>query len=119
MSDKKILSLTDIKVKNTVRYEEVEAYGGTVRIGSVSSAQMLDWVAENSDEKLKTTAGLRLLVRSIVDEDGERFPEADHEGLVEIFRNKDARDNGLVIRAALELNGLERAAKKLDDAKNV
>ena len=77
MSDKtNVFSLADFKRKetNNVKYTTVEAYGGTVRLGSVSARDMLDWIAGNQDETKKRLSGARLIVKSLVDEDGTACP---------------------------------------------
>lgn len=112
-------TLSELETANAVRYAEVEAYGKKrVVLGSVNSEDMIEWLEANDAEKKE--AGLRLLVKSVVevvkrDEDGtiveaKRIPKDVREDWVERFRKKDARENGKVIREALKLNGLDRAA---------
>jgi hypothetical protein len=107
MSDQKVFTLDDLKrpETNDVKYDTVEAYGGIVKIGSLSSEDMLQWIESNGDPDKKKRAGLRLLVKSIVDEQGARFPESDHDAILEIFKRKDAQDNGRVLEKVLRLNG--------------
>lgn len=95
---------------NNVKYDTVEAYGTQVRIGSVSSADMLEWVEGNADPQKRKRAGLRLLVKSIVDAEGNRFPTetADapgYEAAVAAFAAKDAQENGKVLAKVFLLNG--------------
>lgn len=100
------------------QYDTVEAYGGQVRIGSLGSADMIGWLEDNDDAQRKRFAGLRLLVKSIVDDDGNRIPPEEHEAAVEKFKVKDARENGKVISRALTLNGLNRSKAATDAIKN-
>lgn len=103
----KVASLAEIRTKqvNNVKFKEVEAHGTTIRIGSVSSAAMLEWVEGNKDESKKKIAGLRLLAKSLTDETGERYPEDQLEAVVKDLSEKDAQDNGKIIREVLQLNG--------------
>lgn len=113
----KIASFDDILAsKGGTRYVEEKAHGLTFRLGSVSSRDMLQWIEENDNKDLQKTAGLRLLVKSIVDPDGNRIPEARHDEFIESFRDKDAKENGRLVNAALILNGLR--VKKEDDKKD-
>lgn len=121
-------SFSELETANAVRYAEVEAYGKKkVVLGSVNSEDMIEWLEANDAEKKE--AGLRLLVKSVVevvkrDTDGtileaNRIPKDAREAWVERFRKKDARENGKVIREALKLNGLDRAAALIKSLGNV
>lgn len=101
------------KATNGVEYVTVKAYGGEVRLGSLSSADMMEWFADNEDAGKKKIAGLRLLVKSLVNEEGDRVPEDEVEEMVKAFEKKDASHNGKVIAEALKLNGMTRKAKEL------
>jgi hypothetical protein len=107
MSEKKVVSLADLRKKevNNVKYDTVEAYGTTVRIGSVSSADMLEWVEGNADPAKKKISGLRLLVKSVTDDTGARYQKEEYDAVVEDFKNKDAQENGKVLAKVLVLNG--------------
>ncbi len=121
-------TLEDLKTANATRYDDVKAYGKTVVIGSVNSEDMIEWIESNGDEKTKREAGLRLLVKSVVEvvkrgEDGsilevKRIPKDQREAYMALFRQKDARENGRVVGACLRLNGLDIAAKKIEALKN-
>lgn len=107
MSEQKVVSLADLRKKevNNVKYNTVEAYGTLVRIGSVSSADMLEWVDGNADPAKKKISGLRLLVKSITDDGGARYQKDEYDAVVEDFKNKDAQENGKVLAKVLVLNG--------------
>lgn len=113
-----LFGLDDIIDANVINYDTVKAYGGKVRIGSLNSDDMLEWIEQNEDKDKRKRAGLRLLVRSLVDKDGNRVPENRIEEAVNKFGKKDAKENGKVIEAALRLNGLDRAARLLAALKN-
>lgn len=103
----KVASLADLRKKetNNTKFDTVEAYGTTVRVGSVSSHDMLEWLDGNKDEAKKRVSGVRLIVKSITDENGERFPESEQDEVVKDFLNKDAIENGKVLVKVLRLNG--------------
>lgn len=107
-----VFSLKDLKKRetNNVKYIEVDAYGQRVRLGSVSAKQMLDWVAGNKEDAKARIAGLRLLVESLVDADGNRVPEAEIQEYIDAFLEKDNQENGKVIEQVLRLNGFGKEA---------
>lgn len=115
MTDKKkVFGIAEVLDANAVKYDEVEAYGGVVRIGSLSSADMLQWIADSRDPIKKSRAGLRLLVKSIVDGEGNRLDTVTDDKvnlLIERFAQKDNQDNGKIIDRALVLNGLPTLAQ--------
>ena len=106
-----IASFDEIAQADDTEYAEVEAYGTTVRIGSLNSVDMIEW-AEAKDEG-RMAAGLRLIVKSLVDAEGNRVPKDKFEALLASFKLKNARSNTKVINAALKLNGFGA-----DEAKN-
>lgn len=115
---KKVVSLAELRTRkiDNVKYDYVDAYGTTVRIGSVSSADMLEWVEGNQDPAKKKISGLRLLVKSVTDEEGTRYAKEDYDAVVEDFKNKDAQENGKVLAKVLILNGFP-VPKDLQDPK--
>jgi len=119
VSETKVFSFDELKSANGKHYDQVEAYGGQVAIGSLGSGDMLEWLETNDDPAAKKEAGLRLLVKSVVDpETKSHLPKDAAAEWLAIFREKDARENGKVIKAILKLNGLDKAAKTLlDDPK--
>jgi hypothetical protein len=78
---------------------------------------MIEWIEQNDDPAKKRYAGLRLLVKSIVDAEDRRIPHGQHEAAVEAFAQKDGKSNGRAIAAVLKLNGLG-AARIADALKN-
>jgi hypothetical protein len=109
----KVLSFDDILSANDTRYDEVEVWGGVVRIGSLTAGDMIEFV-ESNEGPAKRTAGLRLIIKSLVDADGKRIGQDSHlDGL----RKKDNESTSKVIKAILKLNGLD-TKKAQDEAKN-
>lgn len=119
-------TLAELITANAVRYEEVVGYGRKVAIGSLNSKDMIEWLEANDGEKRE--AGLRILVKSIVEVtrrdsdgtilEGKRIPEGERDNYMAAFRVKDARENGRVVAACLRLNGLDRAARLVETIKN-
>jgi len=111
------VSLAKLRTKevNNVKYDNVAAYGEDVRIGSVSSADMLEWVEGNADPLKKKISGLRLLVKSVTDDTGARYSPEEYYEAVKDFAAKDAQENGKVLRKVLLLNGFP-VPKELKDA---
>lgn len=99
-------TLDEIKQNDGRKFDTVEAYGGEVRIGTLSSRNMIAWL-EMADDPIKMRErGLRLLIKSIVGPDGAGVPEDQEDAWLAAFREKDSRENSKVIAAALKLNGL-------------
>ena len=112
MSEEKLLSIEDIKDAPDTEYDTVDAFGGKVRIGTLDSGTLLDFLEANKGPA-KRTAGLRLIVASLVDKDGNRIGEPHH---LEIFRKKSAKECTKLITAIRRLNGLE---VEKEEVKNV
>lgn len=94
---------------NGVTFDTVKAYGGEVRIGSLNSEDMIEWLESNDDKEKQRFAGLRLIVKSVVNADGTRIPKDQQEAAIDSFKKKDARENGKVVRKILRLNGIDGA----------
>jgi hypothetical protein len=118
MSDKTAASFDEILNAKGTQYDTIEAYGIVLRLGSLSSADMLEWLSENNDSAKKERAGLRILVKALVDADGKRVPDNDRERFVDSFANKDNAENGRVIKKVLEMNGLRQPEKTIEAVKN-
>ena len=114
MTEKKLLSIEEIDGVDDTAYVEVDVpeWKGTIRFGSLPAGAMIEWV-ESNDGPAKRTAGIRLLIRSLVDMDGKRIGTDKH---IEIFKKRDARVCNRLLDVVLEMNGL--SAKKQEAAKN-
>ncbi len=107
-----VFSFEELLTANGTKYDTVECHGKVLRLGSLSSADMIAWLRVNSSEGEEGKfAGLDLLVRSIVDKDGGRIPEDRRAEFIESFKNKDSADNRKAIKVARTLNGLDDLAK--------
>lgn len=109
---KKVLSLEDIEVAPDREYMEIEAWGGILRVGSLNAGEMLEFIDAN-DERSKKTAGLRLIIKSIVDEDGNSIGDMKR---LEMLKKKDAKTINRIVGEILTLNGLDE--KKKAEIKN-
>lgn len=116
-----VMSLDEAQTVNDTDYDIIEdAYGKGkhLRIGSLGAKTILKWIEDNDDPAKKKEAGLRLIVESVVDKDGNRYSEEQREAALEAFRNKNSKRNGQVVQRILKLNGLDKAAKKMEAEKN-
>lgn len=96
---------------NSTRFITIDAYGGKLKLGTLSTADMIEWVDSNEDKNQQRFAGLRLLVKSIVFKDGSRIDPADFDKWLVKMKNKDAKENGKAVAEALKLNGYDTAAR--------
>ena len=111
----KLLSMDEIVAAEDIQYVEVEVpeWKGTVRFGTLDAGELIDFIEAN-DGPAKRNAGLRLLIKSLVDEAGNRIGT---EKNLEFFKKKSARVCSRLIDDVLKLNGLD--AKGKDVPKNV
>ncbi len=108
VTEDKVLSIDEIIAAPDVQYDTVDAWGGKVRIGSIDAGTMLDFV-ESNDGPAKRTAGLRLLIKSLVDAEGNRIGTEKH---LEAFKKKDSATIDRVVTKILKLNGLDEKVKQ-------
>ena len=105
--NKKILNVEEMMAADDIEYAEVEAFGGLVRIGSIDAGDMIEFV-ESNEGPAKRTAGLRMIIKSLVDVEGTRIGKP--EDLQRWMRRSQRTCNNLV-DAILKLNGLDKATK--------
>lgn len=114
MAEQKYLSIQDIDSTDTTVYKDVPAWGGMVRLASLSADEMIDYV-EGNEGPGQRVAGIRLLVKSLVDDTGKRIGKEEH---VEIFKKKDTLTMSRLVGEAMELNGIQRPKAVVDAIKN-
>jgi hypothetical protein len=110
MSDSsKFLSVDDIEQIDDIKIirREVPEWEGHILLGSLPSDAMIEW-AEASDGLAKKTAGLRLIVKSMVNEKGERIGTDRH---LQVLRKKSAVVCNRIIDDIIKLNGLNKKAE--------
>jgi hypothetical protein len=88
-------------------------------LGSVTAGDMIEWSEANEDAK--RTAGLRLIVKSVVDgepgvDEGARGVRIMDDTHLTLLRKLPHKSTEGVVRAILKLNGIQAKADK--DAKN-
>ena len=109
----KIVSIADIEADDDVEYATIPAFkeGEFFRIKSLTAGDMIEWSEANEGEA-KRTAGLRLIIKSLVDEDGKRIANDSHLAL---FRKKSHKRTEDIVKAILKLNGMN--VKGAEEAK--
>lgn len=115
MSIEDMLSSSDVEY----RYIDMRPLGwkGRVRIGSLTAEDLIQWT-ETNDGPARRTAGLRLLIKSLVDDTGERI---GRDNMLERFKGKSHRAIDAIVKEVLDLNGLvlkDGKEKPTDKAKN-
>jgi hypothetical protein len=88
-----------------VEYALVDGFkpGEKARIGSVTAGDMIEWSEANEGEA-KKNAGLRLICKSLVDENGLRF--ADTPGTLAKLKTMRHKETERIVREILKLNGM-------------
>lgn len=111
--EKKVLSVEDMLNTPDVEYDEVELWGGLVRIATISAGDMVTFL-ESNEGPAKKTAGLRILIKSLVDREGNRIGNDTH---LEGFKKKSNKNVLKLVNAVTKLNGLDtKDEKELKDA---
>lgn len=107
----KILSMDELLGENDIEYAEVPGFkpGTAVRIGSLTAGDMIEWSEANEGEA-KKTAGLRLIVKSLVDGNGNRIGSLTD---IPKLRTKSHKVTEALVKAILKHNGMQ---VKQDDA---
>lgn len=118
VSEETYLTREDIEADQDKEYGTVLAWKNkqgvpaNLRIATVDAESIIDWTEKNEGPE-KRTMGLRLVIKSAVDKDGNRlFTDED----LPMIGRKSVKVTERVVRAILSLNGLSvkdrEAAKK-------
>ena len=105
-------SLDDMLAVSDIEYRKVEMpeWKGTIYLGSVSAADIIEW-QESSDGDAKRTAGVRLLVKSLVNREAyEGLDGAARIGTdkhIAAFKSKSHKAIDRLVREILDLNGMK------------
>ena len=110
----KLLTIDEVIAADDIQYEEIEVkeWGGKIRIGSVTAEDMIEWVESNEGEA-RRTAGLRLIIKSLVDENGARIGTPN---LLQVLKKKSNAVCTQIVERILTLNKLNPKAS--DQLKN-
>ena len=105
-----IVDTVDIEFKTI----HVPKWKMSIRIGSLSAEDLISFVETNEQPKAKRTAGIRLLVKSMVDTDGNRI---GRDTDIAILQRKNHQIVTSLIDEVMKLNGLGK--KDQEQLKNV
>ena len=109
---KKYLSNDEMLDAKDIEFAEVEAFGGLVRVGSIEAGQMIEFVEANKGPA-KRNAGMRLIIQSLVDAEGNRIGDMKD---LDRWKRRSQKTCNNIVKAVLELNGLnETTIKKKRD----
>lgn len=106
---------------NGIEYKEVEAWGKTYGLLTITAGEVLEWAAaKDQDPKAAKEAALRLLAQSFVDQDRKRLcdtPEKE-DRMVAKLRGQDSKTVNTLVSVALKMNGIvtETAAVAKNDS---
>lgn len=101
---RKILSIDEIKDAEDTKYETIPVpeWGGAIRIGTLDAGTLLEHAKAGDDPGRKYTAGLQMIVESLVDENGKRIGKPEH---IAVFKKKNPVVTNRVSEEILKLNG--------------
>lgn len=95
-------------------YATVEVgVGHIVRLGSLSAAEMLQWITDQEDTEKAKTNGLVLVAKCLVDSEGKRYGKLDD---VKALQTKQPKTVRKLVKAALALNDLNVKAETKNDS---
>jgi hypothetical protein len=113
----RILSVDEMLAADDVEYATVpswkvkdktgELVQGYVRIASLNAEDLIEW-REANEGPAKRTMGIRLLVSSLVDEQGNRIGNAKH---YELFKKKSNAVMEKILEEIIKLNGMTKKAE--------
>lgn len=113
------MSLEDIFSTDTTEYANVEVPAlarngrpGIVRIRSLSAGEMIEFMEANEDPKKKKVAGIRLIIKSVVDGQGRNTGREEHEAL---WKRQSTAVTSVIIDEIMKLN---KMGKYSETAKN-
>lgn len=118
----KILSLEEILSSPNIEYKTVKAFGGTIRIASLNSDEVIDWLEGQKTPEQRKDSSAKLLAASLVDADGNRIglgPDGlPAPAVVAQFRKKGHADMEKAVREIVKLNGLTFKGEIAPEVKN-
>lgn len=104
-----ILSVEEMLAAEDVEYATIPTWNGKyTRIGSLTAEDLIEW-SDANDTPAKKNAGLRLLVKSLVDKDGKRIGTPAH---IEAFKKKSHAQIEKILEGVLTLNAIKLAGRQ-------
>jgi len=100
---KKYLTIDEILAADDTTYAEAEAWGGVLRFRTLDAATMIKFSEENKTSE--KTAGIRILVDSLVDADGKPIGTPAMRGQ---FMKKNARVISDLVGVIMRMNGFSK-----------
>lgn len=118
MSETKVIeSWDDMLAVDDTEYMAVEiGEGRYIRLGSLSAAEMINWLTDQQDEEKSKTNGLVLVAKCMVNSRGLRIGKLDK--IIEL-RKKQPKTVKKLIRAATKLNELEVKEETKNDSDGI
>lgn len=101
--DDEFLSADGVIGTNDIEYDTIPAWGGKLRIQSLTAGDLIEWSEANDSGEAKRTAGLRLIVKSAVDKDGKLIFIDKH---IAKLREKSHKETEKVVKGILKLNAM-------------
>jgi hypothetical protein len=100
-------SMDDLAEIDQVEYATIEGFlpGKTLRIGSLTAGDLIAW-SESNDGPAKRTAGLRLIIKSLVGPPPSNIRYANDEKNIAVFRQKRHNVTERIVKEILKLNGM-------------
>ena len=106
------LSVSDIEKQEDVQFAIVDvpewkdAAGkpGKIRLGSLTGEDMIEWT-ESNEGPAKRSAGLRLIIKSLVDSKGER---TGSDRMLSVLQKRNTAVLNRLVREILKLNGMTK-----------
>lgn len=113
MTDERILTIDETLAAEDVEYAVIPTWKtrdrttgqlvqGYTRIGSLSAEDVIEW-RDTLEGPAKKTMGIRLLVNSLVDENGKRIGSPQH---YEAFKKKSNAIMERILEQIVKLNGM-------------
>lgn len=107
----KVLSIEEIEQEDDIEYKKVPGFkpGQVFCIASLTAGDLIEW-SEANESEAKRTAGLRLIVKSLVDgvpgENGATGKRIATDKHIATFRKKSHKVTERLVRDILTLNGI-------------
>lgn len=108
ISEERIVGSMDDLGQDSVDYDTIPGFapGKSLRIGSLTAGDMIEWSEANEGEA-KRTAGLRLITKSLVGPEPHNVRYATDPKNIKVFRGYRHKITENIVKAILKLNGME------------